>query len=194
MTKEMKDYSAAKNSNCHVTSDYESVDLLFGLTPKETYYAVGYFFDFPRTCGTAVMEMLAAAQKKQDEGEDNTSILEFSKGVCILTDIEKMRLPYDNYQRHSPCNEMEEEDLDEEAEKDTLVLHEHFISLVRKIDNLGFCGFTECTTGAVSEIQTKTAYEDMVVALGCAVNLYMACKSNLWENQTFTCSRKSKMR
>ncbi|MDR1097294.1 MAG: hypothetical protein LBL57_04095 [Tannerella sp.] len=187
MQSKMKDCSSAKHSNTDATSDYESVDLLFGLNPKEVYFNVGYFFDNPRTCGTAVADMISEALKQGDEREDNTVILGFLEGVHILTDIEKMHYQYEEFANRFPSHTTESVNPYEKSEE-ALCLHEQFVSVVRKIDQFGFCEFTEHITGAVSYIQTKTAYEDMVTAFGCAVNLYMACKANLWKNKSKTWS------
>ena len=189
MNKNERNCQEVKNSSLLSTSDYESVDLLFDLTPGQVKDIFCCYYDLQKMCFPAVIEMVKYCQKKNDEENAwEASIgLMLSKYVGILADIDKMRDAYDDFASTSSFKNGEyAENMDEKEKKVIQALYDHFVSIVKNIDDVGVYEFVDRITDAVRFIETRKCYEDMIEALGCAYSLYVAFLNNLREKSNIT--------
>ena len=163
-----------KTNDC--TNDYENVEILFGLTPSQVYYAASTFFDSPRICSTALIEMLEAIQQAQDKDEDNSIVIEFTKSIRVVVDVERM--VYNLCRFNGDFGISDEplclEEMDEDKKESINQLHDHFINIVRQVEEIGYINFFINTTSSIFFVKTKIAYEDMMLALAVVQILYVA--------------------
>jgi hypothetical protein len=190
MARTMNNYSVAKNSTNTVTSDYESVNILFGLSPKEVYFLFGYYYDTEPMCSVALMEIFKKCQKQNDNGDCCLSFsLTASKAVEITVEMDKGKELYNHFikENDSCSNRYELSDYDDD-DKSSIELHNHLIGIVKKIDEIeGIYDFMENISISINEIQTKSAYESIVTAAFCITSIYIAYERNLRQSQAISC-------
>lgn len=176
MTKEEKNVSMQNNSTHTSTPNCESVEILFGLTPYQIYKCFGGFFDLNRLCSVALMEMLESIQRLNKQGEDVSIYISLTEAVATLVEIDRMHEAYSDFSNcvSYSCDDpawLTDELLNQECVR---AMHYHFLTIVKSVDKIGFMAFSTNVASSLSEITTKQAYEDMVYALACVYNLYVA--------------------
>ena len=189
----MKNVSMLNNSTHTSTPNCESVETLFGLTPNQIYHSFGRFFDFPRMCSIALMEMLEAIQNGYDSDEDISCLIVLTKTMRILVDLERLCplvspfLAVFNSSNNDPkwLSKISKDDT-EEMEYVTN-LHNGLLSIVHSVDKIGFITFSSDVACSISDVTTKTAYEDMVSALSCIHSIYIAYIKSQYRAQSSKC-------
>lgn len=174
------------NTNNEFISKNENVDLLFGLSPSQIYYASGLFYEFPRMCSVALMEILEVIQENQDNKKDVSSYIDFSKSMNVLVDIERAHDDYDTFFELFDKRNNNSVDLTGKSEAEIEAannLHKWLVKIVGRIDEIGFTDFANFIALSISDVKTKQAYEDMVYALAFAQTFYIAYIKNLWSVQ-----------
>jgi hypothetical protein len=158
----------------------ESVETLFGLTPNQIYFSLGRFFDYPRMCSIALMEMLEAIQKGNDSDDDISCLIILTKTMRILVDLERLCplvspfLAVFNSSNNDPKWLSKISKNDTEEMEYVTNLHNSLLSIVDSVDKIGFITFSYDVALSIGEVTTKTAYEDMVSALSCIHTIYIA--------------------
>ena len=166
-----------QNNSTHTsTLNCESVEILFGLTPSEIYSSVGCFYDLKRFCTVGLMEMLETIQQLRRDGEDLSVYIVQSESVAALVEIDRMHDIYSEFSDHVRYDVKDTSWITDEVLELECVrkLHYHFMNIVNSVNKVGFMEFSTNVASAISEINTKTAYEDMVYALACVYNIYTA--------------------
>jgi len=165
------------NNKKQTASDYESVNLLFGLSPSEFKSLLQFYYDSERICSVAIMEIIEECQK---QGKCSDFTLPLSRDVAITVELDRMNQLYN-------CLEDDDElkDDDETATK----INEHLLRIIKKIDELngGIYDFLDNIQESVMLVKTKKAYEDIVLAAFCMAKIYIAYERNVRENQAFGC-------
>ena len=178
------------------TLNCESVEILFGLTPHQLYYAAGWFFDFPRMCSVALMEMLDAIQEQSKKGEDTSTLISYLKTMRVLVQLEKLMPAYNELFQHVSSNTDNSDWLNvlDTDTKDAASLHEIIMSLhyslldiVNTVDKMGYVYFQSKCVGSFSDITTKAAYDDIVMAFACINSLYVAYIKNRYHCMSSAC-------
>lgn len=175
-----------QNNSTHIsTLNCESVEILFGLTPYQIYQCFGCFYDLKRYCSVALMEMLQTVRQLNKAGEDISVYIELTATVGTLVQIDRMHDDYINFTNSidSTCDNPTWL-TDKVLELDCVrKLHYHLLDIVLAVDKVGFMQFSLHVAASISEVSTKQAYEDMVYALACVQNLYMAYQLNKYNVQ-----------
>ena len=196
MTKEMKNESTQNNSMHTSTPNCESVEILFGLTPHQLYYAAGWFFDFPRMCSVALMEMLDAIQEQSKKGEDTSTLISYLKTMRVLVKLEKLMPVYNELFQHVDSNannadwlNVLDSDTDNTASLREIIMSLHYslLDIVNGVDKMGYVDFQSNCAGSFSDITTKAAYDDIVVAFACINSLYVAYTKNRYHCMSAAC-------
>ena len=163
MTTTVQNQMPAKDSNRQTTQaerNTESVKILFGLKSQEIRGILEVYYDNAILRGVAIMEMFENVQRAAKEREDASVIVAFSRGVSILTEIEKAEWSYRQYiETWDGVDDEEIEEVAQQEEESRTSLHQCFIRITKKIEEFGFCKFIEYVTGSISFIETKEAYE-----------------------------------
>lgn len=165
----------------------ESVDILFGLTPREVYYTVGHFFDLPRLCSVALMEMLDAIQQGFEANNDVSELILFTKTMKIMVDMERLNttfFAFSNYFHADNVNPnwmdaLNDSGKNDELRKDIMALHYGLLDIVSAVDKMTFVDFCENAASCFAEITTKRAADDIVRAMSCVQAIYIAYIKNL---------------
>ena len=158
----MKTKNQSNAASVISSHDCENVEILFGLNPSQLYFSIGNFFELPLMCSVALMEMLEAIQLGNEKGDDVSILIDFTKTVRILVDLERLQPVYDNF-----CSDADHPEFVSE-------LHNSLLSIVQPVDAIGFIDFSAHAAGSICDITTKRAYEDTVCALSCIYAIYIA--------------------
>lgn len=141
------------------------------------------------------MEMLQSIQQLNKAGEDVSAQIAVSESVNALIEIDRMNEPYNELTDLVDWSLSDPQWLTDDLIKHECIrkLHHHFVSIVSSIDQVGFMQFSTNVASAISEIKTKYAYEDMMYALACVYNLYVAYTQSKFRCQAGRCLVKSKL-
>lgn len=188
---------SVQNNSMHTsTPNCESVEILFGLTPQKLYYAAGWFFDFPRMCSVALMEMLDAIQDQSKKGEDTSTLVSYLKTMRVLVKLEKLMPEYNELFQHVSSsndnadwlNVLDAYTEDAASLREIIMsLHYSLLDIVIEVDKMGYVDFNSNCAGSFSDITTKYAYDDIVVTFACINSLYVAYTKNRYHCMSAIC-------
>lgn len=174
--------SMPNNSTHTSTPNCESVETLLGLSRKQIKIIFNDFFEHPRMCSLALMEMLECTQRDVDNYIDVSLLVFLTKPISVLAHLERMRFDYFKFMDAFDFSETQTEspdwlfnmpDVDPKL-KLAVNLHHNFNLIIDGIHDIGFNEFSKNIIHAISYIQTKEAYQDIVLALICVQSLYLA--------------------
>lgn len=174
------------NSTHNFTPDCESVDILFGLSPSQIYHSFGRFFDSPRMCSVALMEMLNTIVENNSSGQDTSVLIELTRPLNIMVNLERMQKRVDSLFDHFKINDKDTEFsiavdfMQPDARETVMSLHYELLNIVSAVDKMGFIDFSSAVAAAISDVSTRQAYEDMVCAMSCIHSVYVAYVKNLY--------------
>jgi len=187
MNKETKQIDA-NNSNADLTPDRESVNVLFGLSPKQIYMDVfGYYFDISRMNSVAIMEIYKLIDYKRGEGYEDFLEEELPAIISAIVKLEETATIYDHYStRHPKSKEIYDISYYEKDDKEAHAMHSKLMDIINIIESYDVKGIHRfiCFISLIcTSVENRQALEDMLTAFGCVVSIYIAYTSNLLENK-----------
>ncbi|MDL2323238.1 hypothetical protein LJC52_04540 [Bacteroidales bacterium OttesenSCG-928-A17] len=152
-------------------------EILFGLTPYDVYSSISVFFNDTRMCNVALTEILEEIQRRNDNEEDNSILIEFTKNLRVLAALELTLPEYEKFCSafgHFSDNQDYLSNASEEEIEIAKNLHSRIAKIISLVEDIGYIDFFINAAGLISEVKTKRAYEDIVMALTCVQILYIA--------------------
>ena len=171
------------------TPGHESVEILFGLTPKQVCCFMGYFLDKPRLCNKALDDMFKAIKVENKKGKNTDNFIKCIESVRVLACIERMEYMYENIRVHFWT--VDSNNWLSEADKWIMKIiesvHKELIYIVKKIDEIGIADFASNAIEAISYTKTKEEYRDICLALAIAQTIYIHYTRNRVVAQSEKC-------
>ena len=174
-------------SNRHSAQGSEKaiIDILFGLTPRQTVRILDYYYNYSQGCALALLEVVEHIQHLNLSDEDISLPAELSRPIRVLASFERARDAFTAFQMLSLRDDNPDwlDHLTEPSEVECVNdLHRQLMQTVSEVIEIGFPEFSQHLAGSLQYIKTRSAIESLVLASSTVQTLYIMYEKNKAKN------------